>query len=156
MECVSFQRSFGVIELNVDVIADQNLDWSCTSCIFKSYLAVNVLSFSVQVLIMLFMSIAVTSLLAILGQGSILPRGRVFGGGTIVSPTSGSDAVAGQSIPFQYLDENGADACWSGYTTITVYLLAEPPSADDVSSSGTFTNFLYSFGNYTIPNFGGF
>ncbi|KAK7694148.1 hypothetical protein QCA50_001328 [Cerrena zonata] len=100
---------------------------------------------------MLSKSFAITGLFAAFAFGSIVPRAIVSSGGTIVSPTSGSDATAGQSIPFHYFDRN---KCESGYSLITVYLLDAAPTTLDVTDSGTFTNFVFSFGNFLIPNFG--
>lgn len=101
---------------------------------------------------MLLKSFAITGLLATFAAaGSIFPRAIVSSGGTIVSPTSNGNATAGQSTTFQY---NNRNLCNSGYSLISVYLLETPPTNSDVTDSGTFTNFVYSFGNFLIPNFG--
>lgn len=99
---------------------------------------------------MLFKPLYFVGLLVTLTSASIVPR-AVSQGGTIVSPASDSDATAGQVIPFKYLNRN---FCNSGYSLISVYLRDTPPTASDVTSSGTFTDFVHSFGNFLIPNFG--
>ncbi|KAK7694179.1 hypothetical protein QCA50_001359 [Cerrena zonata] len=72
-------------------------------------------------------------------------------GGTIISPTSGSYAIAGQPIPFNYSNTN---RCHAIDSPITVYLLDAPPAHSDITDHGEFTNFLYFFGRFSIPNFG--
>lgn len=83
---------------------------------------------------------------------AILPR-AALPGGPISQPTIGSTITAGQPFNFQYGVRN---YCESGYSLITVWLLANQPTVDDVTSSGTFADgeYLYEFGAYLQANFG--
>ena len=93
----------------------------------------------------------VIAVLTALTSASLVPRAIVHPGGTIVEPSSGSLAIAGQYIPFKYIN---TDQCHAGYSPITVYLLDHAPSASEVADNGTFTNFTHFFGELIIPNFG--
>ncbi len=88
-----------------------------------------------------------------LAQGSAVLRRSILPGGPIVQPASNTTLTPGQPFDFNYTFRN---SCESGYSTISVFLLENQPTPNDVTSFGNFTDFLYSYGNFMIPNFGGF
>ena len=84
-------------------------------------------------------------------QGGAIVSRAVLRGGTISQPTSGATLTPGQEFTFQYLRTN---FCNTGYSKISVYLLATQPTASDVTTSGTIDNPLFSFGDFLYANFG--
>lgn len=84
-------------------------------------------------------------------QAGVIVNRAAQPGGAISKPTSGTTISPGQAFDFAYTDRN---ACHSGYSNFTVYLAAEEPTGDDVTSSGILTNSLFLFGNYFVSNFG--
>ncbi|KAJ7628514.1 hypothetical protein FB45DRAFT_694631, partial [Roridomyces roridus] len=85
-----------------------------------------------------------------------LPRVIVSQHGTITQPTADSTTlpsplVPGTSFPFAYQDSNW---CEGGYTPITVWLLDYAPTTGNLNATGQFTDALYSYGLFLIPNFG--
>lgn len=91
-----------------------------------------------------------------IGQAASLPAKRqtvVPVQGSVAAPSSNDDIAPGATFDFNFESVN---YCESGYEPITVYLLEQPPSSDDLTSDGTFAegSYLYEFGEWLIPNFG--
>ncbi|KAH8086596.1 hypothetical protein BXZ70DRAFT_910246 [Cristinia sonorae] len=84
-------------------------------------------------------------------SGALVRRTIVEAGGLINSPAAGTTVASGATFTSSYGVRN---QCHSGYSPVNFYLLAGKPSTTDVSSSGTFTDPLFHFGNYLVPNFG--
>lgn len=70
---------------------------------------------------------------------------------SIVTPADGASIQAGETFSFQFTLDNW---CESGYTPISLYLLADAPTASSLDASGQYSEFIYHFGDYEYSNFG--
>ncbi|OCH92350.1 hypothetical protein OBBRIDRAFT_833477 [Obba rivulosa] len=75
------------------------------------------------------------------------------GTGTLTEPADGTTISSGATYDFEYHNGNG---CESGYSPITVWILDTAPVFADLNTTGEFSpgNYLFSYGEYLIPNFG--
>ncbi|EKM60682.1 uncharacterized protein PHACADRAFT_246750 [Phanerochaete carnosa HHB-10118-sp] len=71
--------------------------------------------------------------------------------GTIATPASNTPLSANTAFPFGYNVDNW---CEEGYNNFKVFLTETAPTIDDVDSTGDIQNALYSFGQFTVANFG--
>ncbi|KAI0932786.1 hypothetical protein AcW2_001316 [Taiwanofungus camphoratus] len=90
------------------------------------------------------------------GHGAGTPTKRqiiISAHGIIDAPSANTTIAPGATFAFEY---SVANACESGYSPLTVWLLQQPPSDDDLTSDGVFAEgtYLYEFGKYLVPNFG--
>lgn len=76
-----------------------------------------------------------------------------FSNGTIHQPIADEILVANTTFDFSYTQPN---SCESGYSLFTVYLTAQEPAFSQLDTNGNFPDdeFLFSFGEFTVPNFG--
>ncbi|THH26788.1 hypothetical protein EUX98_g7400 [Antrodiella citrinella] len=85
-------------------------------------------------------------------SGAIVRRASVRPGGTIVAPAAGTTITP--NAPFSVHYEN-SNTCESGFSPVDYYLLSQDPTTASVNTStGTFDDPLFHFGNFLIPNFG--
>jgi len=71
--------------------------------------------------------------------------------GTIATPASDAPLSANVAFPFTYNVDNW---CEEGYNNFKVFLTQDEPTIDDVDSTGDIPTALYSFGEFTVANFG--
>ncbi|PSR82957.1 hypothetical protein PHLCEN_2v5927 [Hermanssonia centrifuga] len=73
--------------------------------------------------------------------------------GTINAPTASSALVAENPFPFSYSVSNW---CEEGYNSFSVFLTqgTSEPTFDDLDASGNPTTAVFSFGQFTVANFG--
>ncbi|THH19561.1 hypothetical protein EUX98_g8750 [Antrodiella citrinella] len=92
-------------------------------------------------------------LLAGRSNGAIVRRASVRPGGTIVAPAASTTITPNAPFSVQYENSN---TCESGFSPVDFYLLSQDPTTASVNTStGTFDDPLFHFGNFLIPNFGG-
>ncbi|EMD31579.1 hypothetical protein CERSUDRAFT_100249 [Gelatoporia subvermispora B] len=89
-------------------------------------------------------------------QGAVSVKRQMesnHGTGDLATPADGTVISSGATYNFGYENVNG---CESGYSPITVWILASPPVFADLNTTGEFnsSDCLFSYGEYLIPNFG--
>lgn len=82
---------------------------------------------------------------------ALLARTTAINKPLISLPAEGSTIVSGKQFTFTY---TVSDACYEAYSPFSVLLLANPPSGLSPSGALMDADVLFSFGNYTAPNFG--
>ena len=73
--------------------------------------------------------------------------------GIIDAPTSATTIEPNTAFPFAYAPSNW---CEEGYNAFKVFLTAgtTPPTFNDVDTDGNIVNPLFSWGEFSVPNFG--
>lgn len=82
---------------------------------------------------------------------AITPRAPSNNNPLITQPVAGTTITAGQPFDFNYVV---SDACFEAYSPFKVWLLGSQPIGLTPSGALEDPDVLFSFGNFTTPNFG--